>query len=174
MSFSMHDVTVPVFRQALTALDGVLDRAIAHCETRGIDPKRLVEARLIADMEPFAFHVAAVLNNSVGAVTRLRGGRYAAAEVRWDFPAMKIALADAGTLLAGVDPAELDGAAGREVVLPNPRGDRCFTGGGYLLTLALPNFFFHATTAYGILRAHGVELGKRDFLGPLPPRRAPA
>lgn len=171
MSFSMHDITVPVFRQTLTALDGILDRAMAHCASEGLDPQTLIEARLIADMQPFAFHMAAVLNNSVGAVARLRGARYVSAEVLGDFPAMKAALADASASLAGVAAADLDGAGAREVVLPSPRGDRCFTGRDYLLTLALPNFFFHAATAYAILRARGVDLGKRDFLGPLPPRR---
>ena len=170
----MYDITVPVFRQTLTALGGVLDRAIAHCDTKGIDPQTLVGARLIADMEPFAFHIAAVLNNSVGALARLRGATSARAEVLSDLALMKVALADAMTSLEDVTAAELEGAEAREIILPNPRGDRCFTGHGYLLTLALPNFFFHAATGYDILRAQGVELGKRDFLGPLPPRRPPA
>lgn len=174
MSLVLYDITVPVFRQTMTALDGVLDRAAAHCEARRIDPRTLVEARLIADMQPFAFHIAAVLNNSVGALERLRGGRYVASEALGDFPAMKAALAEAIASLAALSHADLDDADGREIVLPNPRGDRVFRGRDYLLTLALPNFFFHAATAYGVLRAQGVELGKRDFLGPLPPRRPPA
>lgn len=170
----MYDITVPVFRQTLTALGGALDRAIAHCGSRGFDPQTLVGARLIADMEPFAFQIAAVLNNSIGAVARLRGAASARAKVLGDLVAMKAALADAVTSLAGVVAADLEGAEAREIILPNPRGDRCFTGQGYLLTLALPNFFFHAATGYDILRAQGVDLGKRDFLGPLPPRRPPA
>jgi len=168
----MYDVTVPVFRQTLTALDGVLDRAIAHCEDAGRDPQALIGARLAADMQPFAFQIAALLNNSVGAVARLRGLPSSRPDLLGDFCAMKAALADAIAALDAVAPADLEGSNTREVVLPNPRGDRAFTGQGYLLMLALPNFFFHAATAYDILRAQGVNLGKRDFLGPLPARRA--
>src|SRR5688500_5847900 len=127
MSFSMHDITVPVFCQTLTALGGVLDRATAHCAARGLDPQSLIEARLIADMQPFAFHMAAVNNNSVGAGARLRGEPNAPAEVLRDFPAMKAALVDAIGSLAGVAATDLEGAGEREVILPNPRGDRCFT-----------------------------------------------
>ena len=171
MSLTIYDISVPVFRQTLTALGGVLDRAVAHCAATRLDPRTFVEARLIHDMAPFAFHIASVLNNSTGAVDRLCNTPFIRAEGLDSLPAMKAATVAACAALAAVARADLKGAATREIVLSHPRGDRCFSGQDYLLTLALPNFFFHAATGYDILRAQGVPLGKRDFLGPLPPRR---
>lgn len=89
-------------------------------------------------------------------------------------PPMREALDAAGAWLGAVAPADLDGSERREIVLPNPKGDRHFSGRDYLLILALPNFFFHAATGYDLLRAQGLEIGKRDFLGDLPPRRQPS
>jgi hypothetical protein len=174
LPLSIHDLTVPVFGRILTALDVVLQRGMAHCQAAGIDPRTLARARLIADMEPLGFQIAAVLNNSVGAVARLRGLPWSPAEAPDDLAAMRAVVSDAAASLPSVVPADLERAETREIVLPNPRGDRVFSGRDYLLILALPNAFFHAATAYDILRAQGVDLGKRDFLGPLPPRRPPA
>jgi hypothetical protein len=167
MSLTMYDISVPVFRQILGSLSGVLDKAIAHCDAKGIDPQTLVGAQLAPDMLPLAFQMAMVVNHSAGAVARLQGEAFARPEGLDSLAAMKASLTQTLAALDAVKPADLDGAAAREVVLENPRGDRRFTGQNYLLSFALPNFFFHAATGYDILRAQGVEVGKRDFLGQL-------
>lgn len=171
MSLTIYDISVPVFRQTLRALIGLLKKAQAHCDAEGVDPRILIDARLAPDMQPFAFQLAAVLNNSIGALARLRGAPVERAESLETLAAMIEALADALADLEAVAPSDLEGAESREIVLPNPKGARHFNGRAYLLTLALPNFFFHATTVYDILRAQGLNIGKRDFLGELPPRR---
>lgn len=173
MSLEMYDVTVPVFRRTLKALIALMAKAEDHCRAQGLDARGLADARLAPDMHGLGFQIASVINNSVGAVARLRGLPAPRAEAFDSLGAMSRAMAEAVENLGELAPADLDGSQGREVVLPHAKGDRHFSGQGYLLSLALPNFFFHAATAYDILRNQGVEIGKRDFLGELPPRRPP-
>lgn len=165
MSLSLYEITVPVYRQILTALSGVLDKAEAHCAATGTDPATLISSRLIGDMAPFPFQVGQTIAHSVGALARLRGQDPVRPAPIDSFAAGKAAIADALTALDAITPADLDGAETREVVLTFPGRSMRFDGKGYLLTFALPQFYFHATTAYDLLRHHGVPIGKRDFLG---------
>lgn len=174
MALEIYDISVPVFRRTLRALLALTTKAEAHCAARGVDPGDLLAGRLAPDMHPLAFQFAAAINNSVGALARLRGLSAPHAEAQASLEAIAHTLADAVAGLEALTPADLAGAAEREIVLPHPRGDRVFTGQGYLLSLALPGFFFHAATAYDLLRHQGLEIGKRDFLGELPPRRPPS
>lgn len=174
MALEIYDVSAPVFRRTLRALLALTAKAQDHCAARGIDPSDLLAARLAPDMNPLSFQFAAAINNSVGALARLRGLPARHAETHASLEAIARALAEAVAELEALTPADLAGAAEREIVLPHPRGDRVFTGQAYLLSLALPGFFFHAATAYDLLRHQGLEIGKRDFLGELPPRRPPA
>jgi hypothetical protein len=168
MTFNLFDLTVPRFQRALGVLLGLLDKAEAH----GV--AALADLRLAPDMQPFPFQVAAAINNAVGATRRLRGvarddvGGFSTVEE------LRGALARALGELGALTPADFEGAEGREIVLPNPKGARHFPAPDYVLNLALPNVLFHTSMAYALLRAAGVEIGKRDFLGPLPPRRASA
>lgn len=171
MTLTLHEITVPVFLRTLKALTLLVGKAEAHCAENGEDPRRIIAARLAADMKPFAFQITAVIGNSVGATARLQGLEVRPPEMRDGFAAMTADLDEARAWLGAVRPEDLEGAEDREIVLPHPRGARHFTGRGYLLSLAIPNFFFHAATAYDLLRTQGLELGKRDFLGELPPRR---
>lgn len=165
MSLSLYDVSIPVFRQILGALSGVLGKAIAHCDEKGIDPATLIAARLYPDMAPFPFQVMQAVNHSVGALARLRGVDAARVSGLDSLPALKAAVDQALVDLDAIRPADLDGAADREVVLTFGQNTSRFTGLGYLLSSAMPNFYFHATTAYDLLRHNGVAIGKRDFMG---------
>lgn len=174
MSVAIYDISVPVFRRTLRAQTKLCALAADHCETCRLAPEELLAARLAPDMQPFAFQFAAMINNSVLAVARLKGEPMDRAEPEESLPAVSASLTSALAWLEAVDPLDLAGAETREIVLPNPRGARHFSGQEFLLSLALPGFFFHAATAYDILRHRGLSIGKRDYLGELPPRRPAA
>jgi uncharacterized protein len=165
MSLSMYDISVPVFRQILTALNGVLGKAEAHCKEIGGDEAAWMASRLADDMQPFTFQVTQSIGHSAGAVARMRGQDYPRATGLDSFGACKAAVAAAIASLDAVKPEDLAGLEAKDVVLETPRGAMNFTCRGYLLTFAYPNFFFHATTAYDLMRHQGVPVGKRDFMG---------
>jgi hypothetical protein len=171
---SLFEIAIPGFRRSLRVLQGLLDKAEARFRAQGRDPADLAGLRLAPDMKPFSFQIEAAINNAAGAAARLRGLPAPHVEGLVTLAAMREALAEALGQLDSLTPSDFDGAETREVVLPSPRGDRHFDGLGYLLTFALPNVQFHTAIAYALLRAEGVDIGKRDFLGDLPPRRAPA
>lgn len=170
MAVAIYDISVPVFTRTLRAQAKLCDIAATHCQAHGVPAAELLGARLAPDMQPLAFQFAAMINNSVLAVARLQGSPMDSAEPVASFPAVSDSLTAALAWLAATSPEDLKGSEAREIVLPHPRGTRRFSGLGYLTSLALPGFFFHAATAYDILRHRGLEIGKRDFLGELPPR----
>jgi hypothetical protein len=161
MSLSLYDISAPVFRQYLAALSGVLEKG----QAADLDEVELMAFRLHADMLPFSFQVAQAVNHGAGAVANLRGETYPRIQGLETLAACKAAVDDAVTYLDGVTPGDITLADDGDVVLANPRGSMTFTARNYLLTFAYGHFFFHATTAYDILRHKGVEIGKRDFLG---------
>jgi hypothetical protein len=165
MALSMYDVSVPVFERGLRALSAILDKAVAHCEARKIDPQAFLGARLFPDMRPFTFQVMQTIGHSSGAVERLRGGQPVRPAGMETFPALQKGVQTAIIELKAVKPADLEGEEKRIVTMEIPGGALKFTGADYLLGFALPNFFFHYTTAYDILRQGGLEIGKRDFIG---------
>ena len=161
----MYDISVPVYRQFLASLAGVLDKAEAHCAAGKADPATYMNARLCADMAPFTFQIAQSITHSIGALAQIRGQQVVRTTGLDTFPAMKTAIADAIAQLDALTPSDFDGCESRIVELKFPGAEMKFTGIGYLQTFAMPQFFFHATTAYDILRQNGVGIGKRDFLG---------
>ena len=174
MTFNLFDLTVPRFQRALNVLLGLLEKAEAHFDGAGLGDglSGLVELRLAPDMHPLPFQIQSAVNNAIGATRRLRGlppedlaGLSTLEDMRG---ALDQALNELGTLA----PADFDGAEDREIILPSPKGDRHFPSPDYVLNLALPNVLFHTAMAYALLRMAGVDIGKRDFLGPLPRRRA--
>ncbi len=165
MALTLFDASVPVFRQGLTALSGTLDKAVAHCEARKIDPAVLLNDRLYPDMLTFTFQVTSVINHSCCAVRRLMGEKPERPGGMTTFEALQAGVGAALADLERVTPADLEGAESREILFPTPRGDMRFSGQGYLLSFALPNYYFHAAIAFAILRHDGVEIGKRDFMG---------
>lgn len=162
MSFGLYDASAPVFVRALTALSALLDKA----QAQGFDEAKLLEARLAPDMRPFPAQIQMASDSAKGAVARLTGTENPSmADTETSFAELKARIEATIAFIRSVEPSAFEGGEDRDVVLKFPGGEQHFKGGAYLTGFALPNFFFHVTTAYALLRAAGVELGKRDFLG---------
>jgi hypothetical protein len=166
MSLSMHQASVPVFTRMFGNLDAILDKAAADAEARKIDMAVLLNARLAPDMHPLTRQIQIASDAAKGCVARLAGVEAPS------FPDTETTLAEVKERIAktvayvqSVGADKIDGSEAREIVLKFPGGEFKFTGQDFLLGFALPNFFFHVTTAYAILRHNGVPVGKRDFLG---------
>lgn len=164
MATELYDLTVPVFTRALKALSGLLDKAVEHAGEAGADA--LLSNRLIDDMHPLSKQVQIACDSAKLCVARLSGIE---APVNEDnettIPELKARIAATVDYIASVPRAAIDGQEDRDVVLKFPGGEWPFKGQGYVIGFALPNFFFHVSTAYGLLRQAGVPIGKRDFLG---------
>ena len=167
MALSLYDVSIPSFIQTVDAVQGFMVRTRKHCAEQGIDLEGLVEARLIADMLPFRFQVVSVAKYSVGLIEDIKKGSFTmpGEMPSYDFAALEQLLADTSARLRAYERAEIDALQGRDFSFSTPGISVQFTAENYLLSFGLPNFYFHATTAYDILRMKGVPLGKRDFLG---------
>ena len=166
MALSMHQASVPVLAQMLKALSNVLDKGAAHAREKGIDPAELFNARLAADMFPLVRQVQIASDNAKGIAARLAGRdlpRYEDTEATFD--ELKARIAKTVAFIESIPAAEIDGSEERQIVLKTGGQERTFAGHRYLMHQGLPNFFFHVTTAYDILRHNGVPLGKQDYLG---------
>jgi hypothetical protein len=164
----MYTLSIPVFRRTLTNLSAILDKAAAHAEARKIDPAALLGARLYPDMLPFTRQVQLASDFSKGTAARLAGEappKYDDVEV--SFAELKERIARTIAFMDRFKPEQLDGSEQREIELKAPDRTLRFAGLDFLAHWALPNFYFHVTTAYDILRHNGVEIGKKDFLGPV-------
>ena len=166
MKISMYQASAPRFANALRNLSAILDKAQAHAEAKKLDPAVLGSLRLIADMFPLARQVQIACDTAKGAVARLAGAEIPKHEdTEQTVAELKARIAKTLDFVGSVSAAKIDGAEEREVVLKMRGQDVKFSGLQYLLGHAWPNFYFHVTTAYNILRANGVEIGKRDFIG---------
>jgi uncharacterized protein len=166
MTLSMFQASVPAFLQGLASLSGVLDKAEAHAAARKIDPAALLGARLFPDMFPLSRQVQLVSDFAKGTVARLSGTEIPKYEdTETSFEALKARLARTAEFVGSIAPGQIDGSEDREITIPIAGQPMTFKGQRYLVQFALPNFYFHLTTAYAILRHNGVELGKRDFIG---------
>ena len=167
MPLSMHAIAMPAFLHTLGALTKILDKAAAHCAARKIDPAVLLAARLYPDMFAFARQVQLTCDFAKNGGARLAGiepPQFSDEEKTFD--ELKARIARTVDLLKGMKAGQIDGAENRDITFPaGPQQTMTLRGDAYLIHFALPNFYFHATTAYDILRHCGVELGKRDFLG---------
>ena len=162
----MYAASVPVFTRFLTALSGVLTKAENHVEAQGIKPEALLGFRLYPDMLPFTRQVQLTTDFATRGADRLTGREVRSfPDTETDFAGLRARLAGAADYLAGFTPAEFEGAETREVVLTLRSGEMRMPGAQFLEAYAKPQFFFHMTTAYDILRHNGVVLGKRDFMG---------
>jgi len=165
MTTSFYEISVPVYQQFLKALLGVLDKGEKHCAEKSIDPATMLQTRLFEDMQPLTFQIMQSINHSAGALATLRGQQRARPSGLDTFAGAKQAIEQALAEIEAIKPAELDDVAAKPVELKFPGRELKFTGLGYLLSYAMPQFFFHLTTAYDILRHKGAPIGKRDFLG---------
>ncbi|BCW90973.1 hypothetical protein sos41_41500 [Alphaproteobacteria bacterium SO-S41] len=165
MTISMHQAAIPVLVRLLTNLRHVLAKGEAHAEARKVDPSALLNARLALDMLPLLRQVQMVSDSTKGAGARLAGVDVPSyADTEATFAELYARIDKTIAFLKGLDAAKFDGAESREVVMKTPSSELKFSGLDYLQTFALPNAFFHAVTAYDILRHNGVDVGKMDFL----------
>lgn len=164
---SLFDASVPAFIQTLTSLSAILDKAEAHVKAKRIQPDALLGARLFPDMFPFTLQIQHACDLASRACARLTQVEIPiTADTETTFTELKQRIGKAIEYVMAFEPAQFDGAETRNVTI-DVGADRpiTFSGQQYLSNFALPSFYFHATTAYDILRHKGVELGKRDFLG---------
>jgi uncharacterized protein len=166
MTLSMYQTSVPVFIRSLNNLAAILEKAAAHCEARKIDPAALISYRLYPDMFAFARQVQVAADHAKNGAARLAGVEAPQFEnTEQGFPDLVERVRKTIAYLETLKPEQIDGSEAREVAIQRGETTNVYPGQEYLLNRALPNFFFHVTTAYDILRHNGVELGKRDYIG---------
>lgn len=174
MATSLYDLSVPTFLQTVQAVGGFLDRAVAHCSETGADPDDFVNARLFDDMAPFHFQIEAAWHHAVWGLEAAKTGVFAPPALVGPVPFVDLrAMIDKAEMaLAAFTPDEVNSWANKDLDLQIGPRRLAFTSETLILSFSLPNFHFHAVTAYDILRSRGVPLGKRDYEGRLRTRSA--
>ena len=169
MALSLYAATVPSYKQILGAVAGLLDKAQAHCAQHSIAPGELIQARLAEDMLPFAYQVKSTVVHSRGAIEGCRRGVFSpdTAPPPDTFAALKSQVTETIAALDRIAPAEIESLIGRDMRFEFKDYRIDFNAEDFLLSFSQPQFYFHATTAYDILRWKGVTIGKRDFMGQL-------
>ncbi|MBI1200074.1 MAG: DUF1993 family protein [Phenylobacterium sp.] len=165
MAYSLYDASIPVFLHMLRNLDAILDKAEAHAKANGVDLQTYVDARLAPDMHPLTNQIQLASDAAKSGAARLAGvtpPSFPDTETTW--PELKARIAKTIDFLEGVKREQVDGREDAVVELPLPGRTLSFSGRDFLARFAVPNFLFHVTTAYALLRAQGVPLGKLDFL----------
>jgi hypothetical protein len=169
MSFSLYEAVVPSNLQILGALAQVMEKAKSFCAERGLSEAEMIDARLAPDMLPLGYQVKSCVVHSIGAIEGARSGSASPDWSEWptDFDGLKGVLQRASAELSALDRNTVDQLTESDLNFVAGERKLSFNGANFLLSFSQPNFYFHATTAYAILRAQGVTLGKRDFLGVL-------
>lgn len=169
MSLSLYSATVPAYCQILGAVSGLLSKAQAFCAEKGIEAPELIQARLAPDMLPFAYQVKSTAVHSIGAIEGVRKGVFSPDTTLppATFAALETRIRETLAALEAIRPAEIDSFAGRDMRFEAGNRRLEFAAEDFLLSFSLPNFYFHAATAYDILRWKGLQIGKRDFVGRL-------
>jgi len=169
MAFSLYMATVPSYLQILGSVSGLLGKAEAFCMEKAVAPHEIIQARLAEDMLPFAYQVKSTAIHSLGAIEGIRKGVFSPDMTAPpdSFAALKARITETVAALEAIQATEIEAFIGRDMRFSF--GDRHidFAAEDFLLSFSQPNFYFHATTAYDILRWKGVTLGKRDFMGKL-------
>lgn len=166
MTISMYQASVPVFNRMLNNLAAVLEKGAAHAAAKKIDPAVLVNSRLYPDMFPLSKQIQIAADMAKGCVARLAGQeppKYEDNEAA--FSDLVVRINKTVAYISTFKPGQIDGSEGKTITLQMRSGPLTFLGMPYLLDFVYPNFYFHVTTAYAILRHSGVEVGKQDFLG---------
>lgn len=165
MSFSMYDAAIPPMIRSLENLSKILDKAVAQAKTEDKDVKTYLEARLAPDMHPFTRQIQ-IASDAAKNVARLAGDEPPSfPDTETTFPELKDRIARTIAFLKSVPKEKVEGSETRKITLKFPNGSYDFSGRDYLTGFVLPNFYFHVTTAYGLLRHKGINIGKMDFLG---------
>jgi hypothetical protein len=169
MSLSLFDASIPTFLHTLRNLQSILEKGVAHAEARKFDPNVLAALRLYPDMLPLSRQVQIASDAAKGAAARLSATEPPKFEDNETTMAELIArVAKTIDYLQGFQPSQFEGADDRTINVPTRVQTFSFKAPDYVRHWALPNFFFHVTTTYALLRHGGVEIGKADFLGPIP------
>ncbi len=166
MTISIYDISIPVLTRGLTNLSSILDKAAAHAAARKFDPAALAQARLFPDMFPLTRQVQITCDTAKGAAGRLAGidiPKHEDTETTLD--ELKQRIAKTLDFVKSVKAEQMKGAESKTIELKFPNRTITFTGLSYLVDFVLPNFFFHESMTYALLRSSGVEVGKMDFLG---------
>lgn len=167
MTISLYDAVVPSNLQILGAIDALIDKAAAFCAETGRSEADMIDARLAPDMLPFGYQVKSCVGHSIGGIEGVQAGTYSPDMKPWptDFAGLHDAIRGAMSSLKAINRDSFDALADADTEFRFGESRMPFTGANFLLSFAQPNFYFHATTAYAILRAQGVKIGKRDFMG---------
>lgn len=167
MAFTLYDASVRTYLQILGAVSGLVDKAEAFAAARNLDPKEVLEARLAPDMFNFAKQVEQCVHHSVGSLEGVRAGQFSPSLVPppADFASLKALVENAIEQLKTVVPDEVNFLADKDTDFVFGERRMPFTGADFLMSFSLPNFYFHATASYAILRMLGADVGKRDFMG---------
>lgn len=175
MTLSLYAATIPSYVQILSAVAGLINKAETFCNEKDVAPDDIIQARLASDMQPFAYQVKSTVVHSLGAIEGVRKGVFSPDTTTppKDFAALKLRIAEGITALQAIEAVEIDSFVGRDMRFAF--GDRQinYTAENFLLSFSQPNFYFHATTAYDILRWKGIPIGKRDFMGKTRTRPTP-
>lgn len=162
---TMHAISAPVFTRMLKNLSAILAKAEQQAKAKSYDPAVLLNCRLAPDMLPLTRQVQIASDHAKGAMARLAGDMPTPIEdMEATFAQLQARLAKVIEIVNSFSEAQLEGSEAREITIKIPGSELKFDGLTYLTGFALPNFYFHMTTAYDILRHNGIELGKRDFL----------
>jgi len=166
MPISMYPVSVPVFIRMLNSLAAILEKAAVHCEAKKIDPAALINFRLYPDMFAFAKQIQVAADAAKNGAARLAGVEAPEFEnSEKTFPELIERVKKTVAFLDTFKPEQIDGTEEKEIIIKRGDTSVSYKGQDFLLNRALPNFYFHITTAYDILRHNGVDLGKKDYLG---------
>src|SRR5271170_4800030 len=166
MAITLYDISIPALMRGLTNLSAILDKAAAHAAAKKFDSVVLAQTRLFPDMHPLVRQVQIACDTAKGAAARLAGiepPKHEDNEVT--FADLKARIAKTLDFVKSINAAQLKGAESRNIEIKFPNGSWKFTGIGYLTDFVLPNFYFHVSMVYALLRKSGVEVGKADFLG---------
>lgn len=168
MSISLYDVSVGGYLQTLGAVTGFLAKGKDHCEANGVDLNSIVETQLYDDMLPFRFQLISVVHHSLGAVQGVEAGVFSPPPpLDLDYEGLHKHVDDALEKLKAYSPETIEAFEGNDMMFKMGSYEVPFSAENFLMSFSLPNFYFHATTAYDILRMKGVPLGKRDYIGQL-------
>ncbi|MGD0189699.1 MAG: DUF1993 domain-containing protein [Rhizomicrobium sp.] len=166
MSFTIYDASIPPMIRMFESLTKILDKAVAQAKTEDKDLQSLLDARLAADMHPLTRQIQIASDSAKGCAARLAGIEAPAMpDTETTFPELHTRIAKTIEFLKSVKREQLEGAEDRTVMLKFPQGEMKFSGREFLTNFALPNFYFHVTTAYDLLRHSGITIGKTDYLG---------
>lgn len=169
MPVNLYDLSVTNYMQTLGAVKGILQKGLTFFQENGIDPETVVETRIFPDMLPFRFQIQSVIHHSVGTLDAFGTGVFRPSRdpTPHTYAELQGLVANAFDTVKSLSPETINGFEGKEIAFEFKDSRLPFTAETFVMSFSLPNLHFHATTAYGILRARGVPVGKRDYLGRL-------